>query len=296
MMQYASDSTSSCSAYFNVENSQLLPSSASLAQRQANLGASQRLNRRDQVLSQPKISRTAKQAQELAAASDKAERLYRAALVSEAKQKDSEAKAADGQSPPNDQEEILEAKRSPISLVRQIRLSVHDVGAYTPQESDTGAEASQPAAQLSAPHALSKLPSRHSLRTLRLSREVLSDEDMLDAPFSLGSSPAAQDDEEWDRRGRTRSRRGLVWLDVSQQDDGSQKTKLEDVFHEPAGHGAQEEQTLSVHPSGTAPTNDETVYGLRLDLDSKKTRDHVYDELKRTSTLALAEDWDEQEA
>lgn len=297
-------------AYFDVESSQLLPSSSSLAQRQAGMGASQRLNRRDEVLSAregaggrgskaggtyQKQGLTASQKnEELVAASDKAERLYKAALASEAR---AILHADEARDPPYDEGEVARRAPAPISLVRPIRLSVHDAEAVTRRAKDARTLLERDAQEApsttataevsdkdpnespalsrttSSPYdsvkpLLTKLPSLHSLRTLRLMRAqfLLQDDDddngldgallyadsrrssiaagqaLSPASYSPAVVSGGEDDETWERRGRTRSRRGLVWLDTTKQGDQTARPKLPSAWTADKNEAAGEEQ------------------------------------------------------
>jgi hypothetical protein len=189
---------------------------------------------------------------ELVAESDKAERLYRAAMISP-----SWTPGGAVDEIPSTTEEEREA---PVSLVRKIEVSIREAPrrggeefkekiitstlsnkkSSSPQEAhqkmrmDTQEGTELPnSPELSKNHhlSISKIPSLHSLRTLRLSGQFIDPQTPeTDNNSTLGRHFSA-DDEEWARRGRTRSKRGLAWID-----NGPSKVegrvKLDQLFSE----------------------------------------------------------------
>lgn len=184
--------------------------------------------------------------------SDKAERLYKAAISS----------------PVTENDELMpEEKEAAVSLVRHMQVSIREAAkvggdivrvgsgatatqrkpSASPQEAhgkmgqDTTPGTGTEEARKSPPlhHALNRLPSLHSLRTLRLStpsfnRGAISPS-MSDSEkgSTLGRHFGA-DDEDWSQRGRTRSARGLAWVDSGLTSDNRPpqgKVKLDEIFN-----------------------------------------------------------------
>lgn len=165
--------------------------------------------------------------QDLVAESDKAERLYRAAITS----------SAGGLI---DDSNSVDEREAPMSLVRQMNVSIREAvrrveqqkkessfisnlsrkPSSSPQDAHHSmgldvSEGSNMGEDITSNHLpISKLPSMHSLRTLRLSSQSNLDLSLTEseADSALGRQFDG-DDEEWNRRGRTRSKRGLTWID-----------------------------------------------------------------------------------
>jgi hypothetical protein len=206
-------------AFFHLDNSQLLPSSSS--SRPMNMNATQMAGglKRDQ-------RKGVTLHQDLVAESDKAERLYRAAMASP-----HSSGMGDSDASPIDSE-------APLSLVRQMKVSVreaarldrlgensrnsesHRKASYSPQEAHSRMglqieEDMESDEAQSGGLAVHKYPSFHSLRTLRLSAQDRHDSPSSDAERdeSMLERLVSPEEEEWARRGRTRSTRGLAWID-----------------------------------------------------------------------------------
>lgn len=302
------------SAFFYVDSSQLLPSSSSSRPLNANLsqgmgGASKRGDQKRSGSSQ----------QDVIVQSDKAERLYKAAISSP-------TSSANQLSPPD--------KEAPVSLVRQMQVSIREAakhgGGGSGEQGDTktserrkGPSASPQeahgsmgfdAASEEQQRTLGKLPSLHSLRTLRLSAQSLGSPSLseLEKDSSLEGRFGGED-EEWSQRGRTRSKRGLAWIDSGPSKDARQlqgKARLEGLFNEEgqasgieadqAGGGADEIDEVSAGncscPSlpRTASNADafpsQVPNALRLTAKESATMREVQERLKATSTIA--EVWD----
>lgn len=256
------------------------------------MGSSQRLNRRDQSRDRTggEASYTAQQRNELISASDKAERLYKAAMKTRAEPSAVAGLASEDEG------------QAPVGLVRQVRLSVQDVSAVgghkpddaelngtqkqvlpgtaaTPKESPSrpkftlqtsaGSASTDEGARRS--FEVHKLPSVHSLRTLRLGvaspQPPTGDDDEALLGRSAQSTATeddaskqpseSTDDERWEHRGRTRSRRGLVWMDTSRAEEGGAgptKMKLDEIWRDNE-HGAEDEVStqfcMTVSDDGT---------------------------------------------
>lgn len=325
------------SAFFNVESSQLLPSTNStLHQRAANMGASQRLthNKRDAPIDD--ASYTAHQRKELIAASDKAERVYKAALKSILDKAINENVSINIEA--SEQSEVDE--RASIGLVRQIRLSVRDSirnaslnekdknDDQTRQSSstDTQQRFDRPKFSLqnssdslsndeeftqSQNQIITKMASVHSLRTLRLepaSQLSITPMDDTDGLFSRSAQSTATtndtdkqlsqstDDEAWERRGRTRSRRGLVWMDTTKAGNEAmtkKKTRLEEMWKD--NKGGDSTQIISQAQSNNQQAlPDEIQYGLRFEANKGiQRRKEILEKLKSVVQQPMAETWEE---
>lgn len=290
-------------AYFNIDSSQLLPSSSSVAQRRAAMGASQRLSRRDQSRDRQADDEdlSAQRRRDLIAASDQAERLYTAAMKTEASRASTSKDGAE--------KEDSSIQSSPISLVRQVRLSVYDASHASTSSEDHPAirpelvtNDSAQTARLSASdlhgsvsvspsqgsatqlHGIRHVPSIHSLRTLRLGNAG----DVVEGIKKLDDRRlhAGQDDEEedWQQRGRTRSRRGLVWMDATDQAEQSevaQRGRLQNVF-EPNQHLEAEHSNA-----------DEIHNAIRLEGHANERRRNIFEQLKVSTQAHLSEMWEE---
>ena len=249
--------------------------------------------------------------------SDKAERLYKAAISSP-------TSSANQLSPPD--------KEAPVSLVRQMQVSIREAAKHggggeqrdtkasdrrkgpsaSPQEahSSMGFDAASEEQQ----RTLGKLPSLHSLRTLRLSAQSLGSPSLseLEKDASLEGRFGGED-EEWSRRGRTRSKRGLAWIDSGPSKDARQlqgKARLEGLFNEEEqasgieadqdGGGAEAIDEVSAGNSSCASLPRTASYAgafpsqvpnaLRLTAKESETMREVQERLKATSPIA--EVWD----
>lgn len=332
------------SAFFNVESSQLLPSTNStLHQRAGNMGASQKLSHTKRDAPTDEASYTALQRKELIAASDKAERLYKAALRADLDRPASEDIASGAGI--GGKAEMDE--RASIGLVRQIRLSVKDViNNDTPNEKDQIDDVIQKGKStetqqminrpkfslqtssdsLSADESftqsqnqnIAKMASVHSLRTLRLepaSQLSATPLDDTDGIFSRSAHSTATtndtdkqlsqstDDETWERRGRTRSRRGLVWMDTTKAGNEAltkNKTKLEEMWNdedaETGLEGIGDSTQITVQPNSNIQISppDEIQYGMRFETNkSIERRKEITEKLKGAIKQPMAEIWEE---
>lgn len=199
--------------------------------------------------------------QELVNESDKAERLYRAALASSASVGGSDELAFSPQE-----------REAPLSLVRQMKVTIREAAAATATTNSSNQDTSIDDVNLIPPlnhpassqhleaHAkmgmdvddqktttsrhhlsINKIPSSHSLRTLRLSNTQSPDSPSIDSNSPLERTPNLEED--WSRRGRTRGKRGLAWIDCGPSENLQQaKPRLQEVFseHKEANQGAAE--------------------------------------------------------
>lgn len=226
----------------------------------------------------------------LIAASDSAERLYRAALSS-----------PQGQS-------SKQAPSSPVGLVRHLHLSVNEsaraaaaatAAAAAAEEEDgddlgdvmgieQGEASSASASPTKQKDRAKKLPSQHSLRTMRLAHESPSEHGVSMTGSSAASPILAksistagedEDDEDWGRRGRTRSKRGLVWIESNNTASAStpaaaanQRGKLSEIF--PAQVPKEEDER-------DARSDAKVDNALRLNLSSAETGRKMVEDLKK---------------
>lgn len=223
--------------------------------------------------------------QDLVTESDKAERLYRAALSTASEDADNLALS------PEDRE-------APLSLVRQMKVTIREAARAPPSNTPSqrvkksssspieahermGLDVSEEREREGLHHAISKFPSLHSLRTLRLGPSS-------HGTPSIGSEKVSPtlDDEDWSHRGRTRSKRGLAWMDVGQTEEVQQqsKTKLQHLFKEEGKEDLpNEERVVSV-------TEEEVPNALRLTSKQTDTMKNVQERLK--ASTSIAELWD----
>lgn len=185
--------------------------------------------------------------QELVNESDKAERLYRAALASSG--------SVGG---PDNLAFSPQEREAPLSLVRQIKVTIREAALPTTKQEmivDKNPLIPQANSLASSQHleahakmgmdidnqmmtnsrhnlSISKIPSLHSLRTLRLSSTQSPDSPSVNSDSPLERTPSMEEDE-WIRRGRTRSKRGLAWIDCGPSEKVQQgKPRLQEVFNE----------------------------------------------------------------
>lgn len=241
-----------------------------------------------------------KRHQSLIAESDKAERLYRAALVSPA-HSEGRPFAIDGVDDDDERGDKSSSKQlehrategeSPLGLVRQMRVSIREAPerrksnphqgspklvrklSSSPHDPSTSKDDAREEATLStARHSMEHHPSLHSLRTLRLS--VASN----NSP-SLSSEIENTDEEDWNQRGRTRSKRGLAWMDVGQSRDVTQKPKLDEIFK-----GAQDVNESSKAKAILKSNGDEVPNALRLSSKQSEVANKISDRLKAMSPI-----------
>jgi len=335
------------SAFFNVESSQLLPSTTStLHQRAGNMGASQKLTHTKRDAPTDEASYTAQQRKELIAASDKAERLYKAALKSNITRSGVEDATSRIDAEPHAE---MDERGASIGLVRQIRLSVRDVvnskssnekdqlvddekkgisddttqqqisnrPKFSIQTSSDSLSTDESFTQ-SQNQDISKMASVHSLRTLRLepaSQLSVTPLDDTDGVFSRSAHSTATtndtdkqlsqstDDETWERRGRTRSRRGLVWMDTTKAGNEAitkNKTKLEDIWKsedtETGIEGLGDSTQVTIQPQSNIQQTppDEIQYGMRFEANKAiERRKEIMEKLKGAVKQPMAETWEE---
>lgn len=241
----------------------------------------------------------------LIAASDNAERLYKAALAS--------PKQGTGPS------------SSPVGLVRHLHLSVHEP-ARTPsataegQEDDILGDVNQEpindelvntlpsGSSTKQKNKAKKLPSQHSLRTIRLAAAAEEASPSMSSDTANGTQSSTEsavankmptngddndDDDDWGRRGRTRSKRGLVWIESnsaamtpsSSSTPANQRGKLSEVFP------AQVQETKGDEELPKAKVDN----ALRLNLsNAEASRKMVEDLKKKTADKGLiAQAWND---
>jgi hypothetical protein len=284
-------------AFFYIDNSQLLPSSSSARPLHNDL---KRDAKADASLHH----------QELVAESDKAERLYKAAMISE----DAENLAL---SP--------EEREAPLSIVRQMKVTVREAAAKgdssastatiperNPSSSPVEAHARMGLAvseDRQIDHSMNKFPSLHSLRTLRLGprRSFGSSSNSTESeklsPRDVNAS-GADDDGEW-ARGRTRSKRGLVWIDSGQTDQVEQqsKPKVHEIFQDQKDQSPEIEAKAKIAEDEVSndavslrldETNQSPLIkvpnALRLSSKQSETMRDVQERLK--ASTSIAEVWD----
>jgi hypothetical protein len=262
-----------CSAFFYIDNSQLLPSSSS----------SRPLNNTSSG-SKKDVRGDSSRHQDLVAESDKAERLYRAALSTESEDAENLALSP-------------EEREAPLSLVRQMKVTIRE-GSKAPPSTTTptqrqrksssspieahesiGLDVSDERGRNGYHHAISKFPSLHSLRTLRLGPSS-------HGTPSIGSEKVSPtlEDEDWSQRGRTRSKRGLAWMDVGPTEEVQQqsKTKLQEIFQE-----EQKEELPNAERVMSAKADEEEVpNALRLTSKQTDTMKNVQERLKASTSIA----------
>ncbi|UZJ51217.1 hypothetical protein CBS101457_000537 [Exobasidium rhododendri] len=250
--------------------------------------------------------------QELIADSDEAERLYRAAINTAST---SMVEAADGVS-------SADKRGAPISLVRRMNLSIREASLQgeevtpiekkatsdsagwpspSPEEAhqsmglDVSNESLTTSGSSKSHHLpISKLPSNHSLRTLRFggqSDQSPSSETKREYP--LGKTSGAED-EEWNR-GRTRSKRGLVWSESGPSTSES-RPALNKMFSEEVGAGALTSEEAGEVGQGQKEEEKgsgqeiKTPASLSLNFTHTGTKKDVQERLKLISPIAEA--WD----